>query len=693
MKTARKLVGIEYFRVAAAFLVVAIHCSPLLTYSETADFIFTRVLARAAVPFFFMVTGYFVIGKAEKTRKFLKKTGVIYLASILLYLPLNLYAGNFAGLTPGAALTQLLFEGTFYHLWYLPAALLGVLVASLLARSRAGLGIAGALYLLGLLGDSYWGLVSGVPVVSDAYNVVFSVAGYTRNGLFFAPLFLLLGAAMRSTKLPGKGASAAGLAAAFALMLAEALLLRRLGWQRHDSMYVFLPAVMYFLFALLLIPRGRAAGWMAPFSLLVYILHPWVIVLVRGAARVAGLWGPLVENSVGHYLAVCLGTAAAAAVILLVWRRIRPVRPDDRGRAWVEVDSGALRQNAESLHSILPGGCELMAVLKCEAYGHGAVKAARLLNGCGVRAFAVACAAEGVQLRRAGVSGVILVLGWTAPESFECLARYRLTQTVTEPDYARALSAFGWNIDVHIKIDTGMHRLGTDPGDIVGIEEIFSLPHLRVTGMYTHLGVSDSLSAESRSFTEGQIGRFFALADVLRRDGYDPGKLHTQSSYGLLNYPDARCAYARVGIALYGVKSSAGDDVGVWPGLVPALSLKARVEQVRSLPAGAGLGYGLAYTTARASRIAVLPIGYGDGYPRGCEGAEVLVNGRRAPVIGRVCMDQLFVDVTDCGEVRPGDTVVLIGPGLPCEELAGHCGTISNEILSRLGKRLPRVWQ
>ena len=193
MKTARKLVGIEYFRVAAAFLVVAIHCSPLLTYSETADFIFTRVLARAAVPFFFMVTGYFVIGKPEKTRNFLKKTGVIYLASILLYLPLNLYAGNFKGLTPGAALTQLLLEGTFYHLWYLPAALLGVLATSLLASSRAGLGIAGALYLLGLLGDSYWGLVSGVPVVSDVYNVIFSVAGYTRNGLFFAPLFLLLG--------------------------------------------------------------------------------------------------------------------------------------------------------------------------------------------------------------------------------------------------------------------------------------------------------------------------------------------------------------------------------------------------------------------------------------------------------------------------------------------------------------------
>lgn len=692
MKTSRNLAGIEYFRVAAAFLVVAIHCSPLMTYSETADFIFTRVIARVAVPFFFMVTGYFVIGRPEKTRGFLKKTGVIYLASILLYLPLNLYSGSLNGLTPGAALTQLLFEGTFYHLWYLPAALLGVLVASLLARSRAGLGIAFALYLLGLLGDSYWGLVSGVPVVSDFYGVIFSTAGYTRNGLFFAPLFLLLGAAMRGDRLPGNGASAAGLAASFALMLAEALTLRSLGWQRHDSMYIFLPAVMYFLFALLLAPRGRASGWLSPFSLLVYILHPWVIVIVRAAARIVGLWELLVVNSVGHYFAVCLGSAAAAAVILLVWRRIRPVGPDDRGRAWVEVDPDALRQNANNLRSILPAGCELMAVLKCEAYGHGAVKAARLLNSCGVRAFAVACAAEGVQLRRAGVKGVILVLGWTAPSSFECLARYRLTQTVTEPDYARALSAFGQNIDVHIKIDTGMHRLGIDAGDLNGVEEIFSLPHLRVTGMFTHLCVADSLSDESRRVTEAQVKRFFELSDALRRNGCDPGKLHTQSSYGLLNYPDERCSYVRVGIALYGVKSSAGDDAGVWPDLVPALSLKARVEQVRTLPEGAGLGYGLAYTTARPSRVAVLPIGYGDGFPRGCGNAEVLVNGLRAPVVGRVCMDQLFVDVTDCGDVKPGDTAVLIGPGLPCEELASHCETISNEVLSRLGGRLPRVW-
>lgn len=691
MKTARTLSGIEYFRLAAAFLVVAIHCSPLTTYSETADFILTRAVARVAVPFFFMVTGFFVLGWPEKLRRFLKRTALLYLACILLYLPLNLYSGALSGLTPVGALRELLFEGTFYHLWYFPAVLLGAAIASLLMRTRAGLGIAAALYVLGLLGDSYWGLISGVPWLSDVYEVIFGLAGYTRSGLFFAPLFLLLGARLRGREASGKG-EAAGLGAALALVLCEALLLRHLGWQRHDSMYVFLPAVMYFLFSLLLAPRGEAPGWLSPFSMLVYVLHPWVIVLMRGAARQLGLWGLLVENSLGHYLAVCAGSAAAAAVLLLIWARLRPARPSDTARAWVEVDSAALRHNAENLRALLPVGCELMPVLKCEAYGHGLVKTARLMSSMGIRAFAVACAAEGVELRRAGIRGDILILGWTAPESFPCLSRYRLTQTVTEPAYARQLSAYGKNIDVHIKIDTGMHRLGIDPEDIASVEEVFTLPHLRVRGMYTHLCVSDALDEASRAFTEAQRRRFFSLAEELCRRGYCVGKLHTQSSYGLLNYPDARCSYARVGIALYGVRSSRGDDAARWPGLEPALSLKARVEQVRSVKAGEGLGYGLAYTAPRESRIAVLPIGYGDGFPRAAEGACALINGSRAPVVGRVCMDQLFVDVTDCGEVRPGDTVTLIGPGLPCEELAEACGTISNEILSRLGKRLPRVW-
>ena len=340
MKTARTLSGIEYFRLAAAFLVVAIHCSPLTTYSETADFILTRAVARVAVPFFLMVTGFFVLGRPEKLRRFLKRTALLYLACILLYLPLNLYSGALSGLTPVGALRELLFEGTFYHLWYFPAVLLGAAIASLLMRTRAGLGIAAALYVLGLLGDSYWGLISGVPWLSDVYEVIFGLAGYTRNGLFFAPLFLLLGARLRGREASRK-VEAAGLGAALALVLCEALLLRHLGWQRHDSMYVFLPAVMYFLFSLLLAPRGEAPGWLSPFSMLVHVLHPWVIVLVRGAARQLGLWGLLVENSLGHYLAVCAGSAAAAAVLLLIWARRRPARPSAPARAGGEGGPGA----------------------------------------------------------------------------------------------------------------------------------------------------------------------------------------------------------------------------------------------------------------------------------------------------------------------------------------------------------------
>ena len=216
--------------------------------------------------------------------------------------------------------------------------------------------------------------------------------------------------------------------------------------------------------------------------------------------------------------------------------------------------------------------------------------------------------------------------------------------------------------------------------------------------MFTHLAVSDSLSDYDVSFTEEQIRRFFGLAAELERRGIDTGALHTQASYGLLNYPDARCAYARAGVALYGVKSDEHDGVRAWPELEPALSLRARIGLVRELPAGESIGYGREFTTARASKIAVLPVGYGDGVFR-CAmhgGAEALVNGKRCPVVARICMDQLCLDVTDAGDVKPGSVATFIGRDggefISCEEFASKCGTISNEVLSRLGKRLPRVY-
>lgn len=703
MSSSRTYKGIEIFRVVAAFLVVAIHTSPLAGYSGTADFVFTRVIARVAVPFFFMVTGYFVLSKGTGVRRFLKKTAIIYAASAALYLPINVYAGHLQGWGLLDLVQQVLFEGTFYHLWYLPAALLGAWLTSLLMR-RTSRGVCAAivtaLYVLGLLGDSYWGLIEGVPGVSSAYNALFALMGYTRNGLFFAPMFMFLGAEMRMAKRRSVGFEAAGLVLSFALMLAEALNARAQGWQRHDSMYVLLPFVMYFLFALLSRVKGSVRLPLGSFSLLVYVLHPAVIIVVRGAARFLGLWDILVENSLGHYVAVCIGSAAAAAVILWVWERIRRRDVSPTSRAWVEVDSATLLDNARRLEEFMPESTHLMAVLKADAYGHGAVRSALELNRIGVNAFAVACCAEGVELRRAGVRGLILILGYTDVNEWRTLARYRLTQCGVDAAYVHELSAAAKRtVSVHLKVDTGMHRLGESWEHVDDIAGCYSLPHVRVTGMFTHLCVSDSLSESDVGFSNTQLERFFSLAGELERRGINPGELHTQSSYGIVNYPDRRCAYGRAGVALYGVKSDEHDGVKAWPELAPALSLKARIGLVREVPAGDSVGYGREFVAERPSKLAVLPIGYGDGVFR-CAmhgGAEALVRGVRCPIVARICMDQLCLDVTDVPGVTRGDVATFIGRDgagqISCEEFAARCGTITNEVLSRLGKRLPKVWR
>ena len=703
MSSSRTYKGIEIFRVVAAFLVVAIHTSPLASYSGTADFVFTRVIARVAVPFFFMVTGYFVLSKGTGVRRFLKKTAIIYAASAALYLPINVYAGHLQGWGLLDLVQQVFFEGTFYHLWYLPAALLGAWLTSLLMRMTSRgvcAAIVTALYVLGLLGDSYWGLIEGVPGVSSAYNALFALMDYTRNGLFFAPMFMFLGAEMRIAKRRGVGFEAAGLVLSFALMLAEALNARALGWQRHDSMYVLLPFVMYFLFALLSRVKGSVRLPLGSFSLLVYVLHPAVIIVVRGAARFLGLWDILVDNSLGHYVAVCIGSAVAAAVILWVWERIRRRDVSPTSRAWVEVDSATLLDNARRLEEFMPESTHLMAVLKADAYGHGAVRSALELNRIGVNAFAVACCAEGVELRRAGVRGLILILGYTDVNEWRTQARYRLTQCGVDAAYVHELSAAAKRtVSVHLKVDTGMHRLGEGWEHVDDIAGCYSLPHVRVTGMFTHLCVSDSLSEGDVGFSNTQLERFFSLAGELERRGINPGELHTQSSYGIVNYPDRRCAYGRAGVALYGVKSDEHDGVKAWPELAPALSLKARIGLVREVPAGDSVGYGREFVAERPSKLAVLPIGYGDGVFR-CAmhgGAEALVRGVRCPIVARICMDQLCLDVTDVPGVTRGDVATFIGRDgagqISCEEFAARCGTITNEVLSRLGKRLPKVWR
>ncbi len=678
--------ALDRFRLLAAVLVVAIHTSPLTTYTALGDFYLARVLGRVAVPFFLMVSGYFLGQKGWRTvRAFWRKTALLYGVCALLYLPLNLYAGQL----DGDFLRRLVTDGTFYHLWYFPGLLLGVPIAWQLRRRglRIALPAAGVLYLVGLGGDSYYGLAAQIPALETAYSAFFQVFSYTRNGLFYVPLFLLLGAAGRRFS---RRATLAGFLLSLAAMSGEALWLRGLGVQRHDSMYLFLPLVMLFLFSALLGANQGEGRIARRLSALVYIIHPWCIVLVRFVAELLGAERLLVANSLGHFCAVlALSLALSAAVLALAPQRLPPT-----ARAWREVDLEALAHNAGVLQKALSPGQKLMAVVKADAYGHGAVPVCRRLWKSGVRAFAVACLSEGVALRKAGIRGTILILGCTRPEDAPLLARWRLTQTVADADHGRALDAQGVHLQAHLALDTGMHRLGIPAGDRGAIAAMYRLPHLRITGTFSHLCVADSLTAADTAYTQRQLAAFYETVDWMRAAGYDPGAIHVQASYGIWNLPPQPCGYARAGIALYGVRSG-GAPVQRALDLRPVLSLRARVASVRHLEPGDAAGYDLAFHAHRKTRLAVVTIGYGDGLPRDLpqRGGEVLLRGRRCPMVGRMCMDQLLVDVTELDTVAPGDVVTLIGRELGqeirAEAVAEQCGTITNELLSRLGARLP----
>lgn len=681
--------ALDRFRLMAALMVVCIHTSPLDSITPLGDFVLTRVFCRVAVPFFLMVSGHFLAaGQWRSLGRFWRKTLLLYGLSIALYLPLNWYTGSPSG---WGWIKALLTDGTFYHLWYFPALLLGVPLARLLARMGmpAALTLAGLLYLIGVGGDSYYGLVSQVPILEPCYDGLFFLSSYTRNGLFFVPLFVLLGAA--DVRL-SRRAAGTGFLLSMAAMTAEGLLLHNLGVQRHDSMYLALPLCMIFLFALLQsVNQGRDQG-ARRLSLLVYLLHPWSIVAVRGGAELLHLEGPFVHNSIGHFCAVVLVTLCAG----LILDHLRPLRPSPSARAWREVDRNALIHNARVLSEALPSGCSLMAVVKAEAYGHGGVTTARILRRAGVDAFAVACLAEGIALRRHGVGGTILILGYTPPEEAPLLRRWRLTQTVADEAHGLALAAQRIPVKVHLALDTGMHRLGIPAEEHDAIARLYALPTLRISGVFSHLCVSDSLAPADMAFTQGQLDRFYTAVRWMKEQGYDPGATHIQASYGLWNLPPQPCRYVRAGIALYGVASDLTPVLHPLE-LRPILALRARVASVRTIPAGEGAGYGLAFRAEQDTRLAVVTIGYADGLPRALaqQGGRVLIRGTFCPMVGRMCMDQLLVDVTHLPQAAPGDMVTLIGTDgdtvLRAEEVAVQCGTIANELLSRLGSRLPIV--
>ncbi len=700
------LTGVDVFRLIAAALVIAIHTSPLESFTATGDFLLTSVLARCAVPFFFTASGYFMVTRYAKDVgrlwRFERRTLLLYLAAAVMYIPVMIYKGDFAGHEVFIRLLRGIFiEGTMYHLWYLPAAMTGGAMAWYLVRRHgypAAFAVTGALYMLGVLGDSWYDLSELIPPLRWFYGEVFTLTSGTRCGLFFPGLYFVLGGWLRERGSGQKrGRSALGLGLSLAAMALEALLLRRAGWGRRYTMYFALPAVSLFLFSFLLTFHGRRLRCRGA-ALAAYIIHPMVLIALRAAARLTGLWEALVENSLLRFLAVSALTWAVSIPAAVICDRLRHKEgPAGTRRAWRELDLDALRHNAGELLRLCGPGREIMAVVKANAYGHGDFETAAELERAGVRAFAVASVDEGVRLRRYGIRGEILILGYTDAEYAGTLGKYRLTQTVVSPEHARELGRRGVRLRVHVKIDTGMNRLGTRWDDLEALRGIFEMKNLKITGVFTHLSRSEGTGREDAEFSALQGERFEQAVKGLERMGFRVPCRHIQSTYGLLNasVPEEGCC--RAGLGIYGVLSAPGEKTARRADLRPALSLRARVALVREVHPGECVGYGREFTAKRESRIAILPIGYADGYPRSLsKGAgHVLIGGMAAPVVGSVCMDQLAVDVTDIPDVRPGDTATLIGVDgesmIRAEDLAESAGTITNELLSRLGPRLPIV--
>ncbi|MBE3575672.1 MAG: alanine racemase [Firmicutes bacterium] len=372
--------------------------------------------------------------------------------------------------------------------------------------------------------------------------------------------------------------------------------------------------------------------------------------------------------------------------------------------AWVEVDLDAIQHNVAAIARHLRGrgrggrDPEIMAVVKANAYGHGAVPVALACLAAGATRLAVATVEEAIALRRAGIAAPIHILGTPPASQAALVVAHNVSCGVADRSLAEALSQAAVSqqktAKVHIKVDTGMGRLGILPEQVVGFaRELRRLPRLEIAGLYSHLATADEAD---KSFAYQQLSRFQEVAQSLEEAGIPVPFCHLANSAAILDMPEAALDGVRPGIILYGLYPSSAVDRGQ-VALQPALSLKARLNSLKTLPPHSGVSYGQLWYTRTAQRVGVVPLGYADGYSRLLSGqTEVLLGGRRVPAVGRICMDQFMVAIPDDLEASVGDEVVLIGrqggESISADEVAEKLGTISYEVLSILSPRLPRVY-
>ena len=364
-------------------------------------------------------------------------------------------------------------------------------------------------------------------------------------------------------------------------------------------------------------------------------------------------------------------------------------------RSWVEISLNQIKRNYQIYKDNIPDNKQIMAVVKADAYGHGDVEVAQALSKIGVNNWAVSNIDEACRLRMAGIVGQILVLGYTPFEQAQRLFDYDITQTILSVEYAELMSNSGYKIKVQFAIDTGMNRIGIDadnPGECATIIRRYK-DNFELTGLFTHLCVADTYNPESVEFTNMQIKKFEAVASLI--SDLELPYIHCLNSAGGIWYNSDMSCLVRLGIVLYGLKP---DYTNIIPeGIKPALEWKSVISMIKLVHIGETIGYGRTYTATREMKVATIPTGYADGYNRLLSNrGYVLLHGKKASIVGRVCMDQFMVDVTDIPEAKAYDEVVLIGQCqgeiFSADDMAEMIDTIGYEIVCNISKRVPRIY-
>lgn len=365
---------------------------------------------------------------------------------------------------------------------------------------------------------------------------------------------------------------------------------------------------------------------------------------------------------------------------------------------WVEISLDALRHNLRAFRSSLPQDMKLLAVVKADAYGHGALQVAKECMAEGAAYLAVAFMDEALELRRGGIDAPVLVLGYTPAEAVPLAVKYNITINVYSTDVLEALeqrSAEEPPVKIHIKVDSGMSRLGLHREDetIAFVEKALSLPGVEVEGLFTHYACADEADKEH---TLGQHRKFDRIVSHFRSRGVEFPYIHAGNTATAIDMPEISYNMVRLGIGMYGLYPSE-EVMRSRVELQPVMSLKTRVVMLKDMEEGAGVSYGALYHTRAGEQVATLAVGYADGFSRMLTGkAEALIRGKRVPVIGRICMDQCMISLDGVAGAQEGDEVVLFGEqeglALPAEELADKLGTVNYEIVCMISHRVPRVY-